>query len=132
MWFEECLNWFLKLHLDILELWLFCGISVISEFLFLGIGLKSKTRVPQKIFIFELFLFKLYQIHFRVCLCLFILAEFVIPLLNCFFRDFRGFRVFDLALLNSFRININTLFLLFLFCWIPTRICLNSFLLRIT
>ena len=100
IWFEEHLDWFLKLHPDFLELWLFCRISVISEFLFLGIGFKTKIRVPQKISIFQLFLLKLYQIHFCVCLCLFLLAEFVIPLFNYFFRDFSGFcdfRVFDLA-----------------------------------
>ena len=34
-------------------------------------------------------------------LSLFLLAEFVIPLYDCYFRDFRGFRdfrVFDLAI----------------------------------
>ena len=97
VWFEEHLNCFLKLQSYILVLWLFCRISVISELLFLGIGLKTKIRRPQKIFIFQLFLLKLYQIHFCVCLSLFLLPEFVIPLFNCFFHDFRDFRVFELA-----------------------------------
>ena len=97
VWFEEHLNCFLKLQSYILVLWLFCRISVISELLFLAIGLKTKIRRPQKIFIFQLFLLKLYQIHFCVCLSLFLLPEFVIPLFNCFFHDFRDFRVFDLA-----------------------------------
>ena len=49
---------------------------------------------------FTVFFLKLYQIRFCVCLSLFLLAEFVIPLYNYYFRDFRGFcdfRVFDLA-----------------------------------
>ena len=49
---------------------------------------------------FTVFFLKLYQIRFCVCLSLFLLAEFVIPLYNCYFPDFRGFcdfRVFDLA-----------------------------------
>ena len=71
----------------------------------MAIGLKTKTRIPGKIFIFQLFLLKPYQIHFCVCLSLLLLAEFVIPLLNCFFRDFRDFRyfrVFDLAVSKRF------------------------------
>ena len=76
---------------------------MISEFLFLDIGLKTKTQISQKMFIFQLFPLKLYQIHFLVCLHLFLLAEFVIPLFNCFFHDFHGFqdfRVFDLLLIS--------------------------------
>ena len=49
---------------------------------------------------FTVFFLKLYQIRFCVCLSLFLLTEFVIPLYNCYFcdfRDFRDFRVFDLA-----------------------------------
>ena len=90
----------MKLHPDFLELCLFCRISVISDFLFLGIGLQAKTRNTPENLYFSAFSSKLYQIHFCVCLCLFLLAEFVIPLFNCFFRDFSGFcdfRVFDLA-----------------------------------
>ena len=100
MWFEEHLNFFLKIHFHILVVWLFCRISVISEFSFLGIGLKTKTQIARKIFIFQLFLLNLYQIYFCVCYSLFLLAEFVIPLFNCFSRDFGGlrdFRGFDLA-----------------------------------
>ena len=92
-------------------MWLFCRISVISDFLLLGIGLKTKVWTPPpKIFIFQLFLLKLYQIHFCVCLCLFLLAEFVIPLFNCFFRDFRGFRdfrIFGLVLYLIFLLKNN-------------------------
>ena len=43
---------------------------------------------------FTVFFLKLYQIRFCVCLSLFLLAEFVIPLYNCCFPDFRGFRDF--------------------------------------
>ena len=42
----------LKLHSHISVLWPFCRISVISEFSFLGIGLKTKTRKSRKVFIF--------------------------------------------------------------------------------
>ena len=43
---------FLKLHSHILVFWGYWWISVISEFLFLGIGLKTKTRKSRIIFIF--------------------------------------------------------------------------------
>ena len=49
---------------------------------------------------FTVFFLKFYQIRFCVCLSLFLLAEVVIPLYICYFRDllgFRDFRVFDLA-----------------------------------
>ena len=42
----------LKLHSNITVLWRFCRISVISEFPFLGIGLKTKTRKSRKTFFF--------------------------------------------------------------------------------
>ena len=45
---------FLELHSHISVLWRFCKISVISEFSFLGVRLKTKTRKPRKIFIFGL------------------------------------------------------------------------------
>ena len=45
----------LKLHSHISVLWHFCRISVISEFSFLDIGLKTKTRKSRKIFIFLVF-----------------------------------------------------------------------------
>ena len=51
---------------------------------------------------FTVFFLKLYQIRFYVCFPLFLLVEFVIPLYNCYFRDFSGFRdfrVFDLAII---------------------------------
>ena len=82
--FEEHLNCFLKLHSHILVLWLFSRISAISQFSVLGTGRKTKTQIPRKIFIFQSFLLKLYQIHFCICLSLFLLAEFVIPLLTAF------------------------------------------------
>ena len=44
----------LELYSPILVLWRFCRISVISEFSFLGVKLKRKTRKPRKIFIFGL------------------------------------------------------------------------------
>ena len=60
MWlnrFENNVIWtvfklFFKLHSHITVLWRFCRISVISEFSFLGIGLKTKTRKSRKISIF--------------------------------------------------------------------------------
>ena len=48
---------------------------------------------------------KLYQIRFCVSFSLFLLHEFVIPLFNCYFHDFRGFRdfrVFNLADIGSY------------------------------
>ena len=92
MWFEKHLNCFLKLESHILVLWLFCRISVISEFSFLGIGLKTKTRIPA-------FFPKIYQIHLCVCLSLILLAEFVIlfstfSVISCFL----GFPSFHPAL----------------------------------
>ena len=41
-----------QLHSHISVLWPFCRISVISEFLFLDIGLKTKTRFSRKILTF--------------------------------------------------------------------------------
>ena len=99
---------FLKLHSHILVLWLFCRTFVISKCSFLDIEFKMKTQIPRKIFIFQLFLLKLYQIHFSVCLSLYLLTEFVIPLLNCFFRDFR---VFDLVQFPSITESTNKLLL---------------------
>ena len=46
---------FLKLHSHISVFWGFSWISVISEFSFLGIGLKTKTRKSRKIFILQFF-----------------------------------------------------------------------------
>ena len=91
---------FLKLYSHILVLWLLSRISVIYEFFLLDIGLKKRKPGYQgKSLFFSFFFSNVYQIHFCVCLSL-LLAEFVIPLLNCFFHDFRNFRdfrVFDLA-----------------------------------
>ena len=55
---------FLKLRSHITVLWRFCRISVISEFSFLGIGLNTKTRKSQKIFIFGSMEFKCMWIRF--------------------------------------------------------------------
>ena len=62
MWlnhFENHVIWatfqlFLKLHFHITVLWHFCRISEISEFSFLGIGLKTKTWKSRKISILGL------------------------------------------------------------------------------
>ena len=66
-WIAMCLNhfengviWtlfqlFLKLHSHITVLWRFCRISEISEFSFLGIGMKTKTQKSRKIFILQFF-----------------------------------------------------------------------------
>ena len=105
-WLEICVNhfefdviWrtselFLKLHSHNSVLWHFCSISVISEFSYSGVELKTKTQKLQFFFL------KLYQICFCVYISLFLLVEFVIPLFNCYFRDFcrfHDFRVVDLA-----------------------------------
>ena len=60
MWLNHLVNdviWaafqlFLKLHFHNTVLWHFCRISEISEFLFLGIGLKTKTRKTWKTSLF--------------------------------------------------------------------------------
>ena len=118
---------FPKLHSYSSVLWRFCSISVLSEFSYLGIGLKTKTWTSRKIFILQGFFLRLYQIFFCVSLTLFLFAEFVIPLFNCYFRDFRGFcdfQVFHLVVFLWVLINIwaifedtlqNTCFLSFVF-----------------
>ena len=75
-WIAMCLNhfendviWtafqlFLKLHSHVTVLWRFCRISKISEFSFLGIGLKTKTRKSRKNSIFESARFKCIWIYF--------------------------------------------------------------------
>ena len=62
-------------------------------------GSKWKPGNHQKS-LFQFFFLKLYRICFCVSLSLFLSPVFVIPLFNCYFRDFRDFcdfRVFDLA-----------------------------------
>ena len=59
----------------------------------------ENSEVTENLYFLVYFL-KLYQIRFCVCFSSFLLAEYVVPLLNCYFRDFCGFRefqVFDLA-----------------------------------
>ena len=71
MWldhFENDVIWatfqlFLKLHFHITVLWRFCRIS---EFSFLGIGLKMKTRESRKISIFGSAKFKCTWIYFSI------------------------------------------------------------------
>ena len=71
MWlnhFENHVIWatfqlFLKLHFHITVLWRFCRIS---EFSFLGIGLKMKTRESRKISIFGSAKFKCTWIYFSI------------------------------------------------------------------
>ena len=61
----------------------------------------EKPEIMENVY-FTVFFLKLYEIRFCVCLSLLLLAEFVIPLYNCYFRDFCGFRhfrVFDLAII---------------------------------
>ena len=75
---------------------------MIFEFSFLGIGLKTKTRKSRKIFILQFFFSNFIKFAFVFVLSLFLLAEFVIPLYDCYFRDFHGFQdfqVFDLAII---------------------------------
>ena len=100
---------FLKLHSHNSVLKCICSISVLSEFsyihfrIFIGCRAQNKIREITENLYFTGFFLKLYQICFHVSLSLFLLPEFVIPLFNCYFRDFRGlcdFRVFDLAKQN--------------------------------
>ena len=63
---------FFKLHSYISVLWCFCRISVISEFLFLGIGLKTKTQKLQKsFFLFGSIKFKYMWICFSITISTF-------------------------------------------------------------
>ena len=79
MWlnhFENDVIWtafqlFLKLHFHITVLWCFCKISGISEFLFLGIGLKMKTRKSRKISIFGSAKFKCIWMYFSISILTF-------------------------------------------------------------
>ena len=59
-------------------------------------GYRAQNENMQNLY-FTVFFLKLYQIRFCVCLSLVLLAEFVIPLYNCYFRDFRGFRDFRVS-----------------------------------
>ena len=99
---------FLKLYFHILVFWGFSWLSVIFGFSFLDIGLKTKTRKSRKIFIL-VFFSNFIKFAFVFVFLYFLLAEFVIPLYNCYFRDFRGFpdfRVFDLAVLSVYKMNL--------------------------
>ena len=59
---------FLKLHSHNSVLWCFCSISVISEFSYLGIGLKTKTRKSRKIFIFWIYNVRMHvDLVFNLC-----------------------------------------------------------------
>ena len=62
---------FLKLHSHISVFWGFSWISVISEFSFLGIGLKTKTRKSRKIFIYGSIMFKCMWIYFSISISTF-------------------------------------------------------------
>ena len=62
---------FLKLHSHNLVLWRFCSISVISEFSYLGIALKTKTRKSRKFFIFGSIMFKCMRIYFLISISAF-------------------------------------------------------------
>ena len=61
----------LMLHSHISVLWPFCRISVIYEFSFLSIGLKTKPRKSRKIFIFLVFSSQAVSNGFRVFTSLF-------------------------------------------------------------
>ena len=69
-------------------LWCFYRIFVISQFLFLSVGLETKTRKSRKIFNFLVFPC---QVISNGSLILFLVVDNAITLFNCFFRDFRGF-----------------------------------------
>ena len=87
----------LKLHSHMTVLWCFYRIFVISQFSLLSVGLKTKTRKSRKIFNFLVFSC---QVISNGSLILFLVVDNAITLFNCFFRDFRGFWGFDLALLK--------------------------------
>ena len=81
---------------------------MISGFSILGVRQNKNPEIKENL-CFLVFFLKFYQIHFRVCFSLFLLAEFVIPLFNCYFRDLRGFRdfrVFDLAFTLAFTLQV--------------------------
>ena len=61
----------LKVHCHVSVLWRFCRISVISEFSFLSIVLKMKTRKSRKIFIFGSIKFKCMWICFSITISTF-------------------------------------------------------------
>ena len=77
-WLEICVNHFdfdviwresqlvLKLHSHNSVLRRFYSISVLSEFLYLGTGLKTKTRKSRKIFLFWSIMFKCVCIYFSI------------------------------------------------------------------
>ena len=70
---------------------------MISDFLFLGTGLKTKTRKSLKIFIFFVFSSKLYRMRFVYLFLYYVVVDNAVTLFNSFFCDFRCFRAFDLA-----------------------------------
>ena len=114
----------MKLHSHISVFWGFSWISVISEFSFLGIELKMKTRISRKIFISQFFYSNFIKFAFLFVLSLFLLAEFVIPLCTCYFHDFRGFRdfrVFDLAFDECFLFHATTGIHYFLYKFVVTQ-----------
>ena len=75
-WLEICVNHFdfdviwresqlvLKLNSHNSVLWRFYSIFVLSEFSYLGTGLKTKTRKSRKIFLFGSIMFKCVCIYF--------------------------------------------------------------------
>ena len=77
-WLEICVNHFdfdviwresqlvLKLHSHNSVLRRFYSISVLSEFSYLGTGLKTKTRKSRKIFLFGSIMFKCMCIYFSI------------------------------------------------------------------
>ena len=74
--FENDVIWttfqlFLRLRFHITVLWRFCRISLISKFSFLGIGFKTKSQKPRKIFIFGSIMFKCMWIYFSIPISIF-------------------------------------------------------------
>ena len=90
---------FLKLHSHNSVLALLQHFCAFQVFVFGCRAQKENPEITENLY-FTVFFLKLYQICFCVSLSLFLLPEFVIPLFNCYFRDFRDFLdfwVFDLA-----------------------------------
>ena len=67
---------------------------MLSEFSYLGVGLKTKSRKSRKIFILQFFFSNFLKFAFVFLFLSFLLPEFVILLFNCYFHDFHGFRDF--------------------------------------
>ena len=95
--FEQDFNYFRSYVLILQYYGIFVDFRDFRVFVFGYRAQSKKPEITENLYFRVIFL-KIYQICFCVCLSLFLLAEFVISLYNCYFHDFRDFRVFDLAI----------------------------------